>query len=201
MYNQEKKIVNRCWWVNMKNPLYVEYHDCEWSIPEHSDKKLFEMLILECFQAGLSWECVLNKRDAFRQAFDNFDVEKISQYDDAKCEKLLSAPIIRNKLKIKACVTNSCVFMQIQKEYGSFDNYIWSFTKGQTILETCDIRSTSPLSDRISRDLKKRGMKFVGSTTIYAYLQAIGVYDAHLKDCDCYNGNLQNSLDNNAKEL
>lgn len=111
MYNQEKKIVNRCWWVNMKNPLYVEYHDCEWSIPEHSDKKLFEMLILECFQAGLSWECVLNKRDAFRQAFDNFDVEKISQYDDAKCEKLLSAPIIRNKLKIKACVTNSCVFM------------------------------------------------------------------------------------------
>ena len=109
MYNQEKKIVNRCWWVNMKNPLYVEYHDCEWSIPEHSDKKLFAMLLLECFQAGLSWECVLNKRDAFRQAFDNFDVEKISQYDDAKCEKLLSAPIIRNKLKIKAfCIMEVC---------------------------------------------------------------------------------------------
>lgn len=188
MNNQKKNIINRCSWVNMKNPLYVEYHDHEWGLPEHSDKKLFEMLILECFQAGLSWECVLNRREDFRQAFDDFDVEKISQYDDEKCEKLLSEPIIRNRLKIKACVTNSCVFMQIQKEYGSFDAYIWSFTDGKPIRESCDIRSTSPLSDQISKDLKKRGMKFVGSTVVYAYLQAIGVYNAHLEDCDCYKG-------------
>ena len=189
MSDKKKHIVNRCWWVNMKNPLYVEYHDHEWGVPEHSDKKLFEMLMLECFQAGLSWECVLNKREGLRQAFDDFDVEKISQYDDEKCEQLLSAPIIRNRLKIRACVTNSRIFIQIQKEYGSFDTYIWGFTDRQTILEGCDIRSTSPLSDEISKDLKKRGMKFVGSTVIYAYLQAIGVYDAHLKDCDCYKGN------------
>lgn len=189
MSDKEKNIINRCCWVNMKNPLYVEYHDKEWGIPEHSDKKLFEILMLECFQAGLSWECVLNKREGFRQAFDDFDVEKISQYDDEKCEQLLSAPIIRNRLKIKACVTNSRIFMQIQKEFGSFDAYIWGFTSKQTILESCDIRSTSPLSDEISKDLKRRRMKFVGSTVIYAYLQAIGIYDAHLKYCDCYKGN------------
>lgn len=188
MYNQNTNIKNRCLWVNMKNPLYIEYHDHEWGVPEHSDKKLFEMLILECFQAGLSWECVLNKREGFRQAFDDFDAQKISRYDEEKCEQLLSAPIIRNRLKIKACVTNSRVFLQIQKEYGSFNAYIWGFTNGQTIRESCDIRPTSPLSDEISKDLKKRGMKFVGSTVIYAYLQAIGVYDAHLKNCDCYKG-------------
>lgn len=183
-----KNIVNRCFWVNMKNPLYVKYHDSEWGIPEHSDKKLFEMLILEGFQAGLTWECVLNKREAFKLAFDDFDVEKISKYDDKKCEELLLAPIIRNKLKIKASVINAKIFMQIQKEYGSFDKYIWGFSEGKTIQEPCDIRTTSPLSDKISKDLKKRGMKFVGSTIIYAYLQAIGVYDAHLKGCDCYKG-------------
>ncbi|MCH5204143.1 MAG: DNA-3-methyladenine glycosylase I [Oscillospiraceae bacterium] len=188
MSYQKKKITNRCPWVNMKNPLYVKYHDREWGVPEHSDRKLFETLMLECFQAGLSWECVLNKREAFRQAFDNFDVRKISLYDDGKCEQLLSAPIIRNKLKIKACVTNSRVFMQIQKELGSFDAYIWGFTNGQTIFESCDIRTASPLSDEISKDLKKRGMKFVGSTVIYAYLQAIGVYNAHMRGCDCYIG-------------
>ena len=181
-----KKIVNRCSWVNMKNPLYIQYHDAEWGIPEHSDKKLFELLILEGFQAGLSWECVLNKRESFRQAFDDFDVEKISRYDEEKCRQLLSNPnIIRNKLKIKASVTNSRIFMQIQKEYGSFDNYIWGFTDGKVIFESFDLRTTSPLSDQISKDLKKRGMTFVGSTIIYSYLQAIGVLNAHEKKCDC----------------
>ena len=186
MDSQKNTIINRCGWVNMKNPLYVEYHDYEWSMPVHEDRKLFEILVLECFQAGLSWECVLNKRENFRKAFDGFDIDKISRYDDKKCEELLSAPIIRNRLKIKACVTNSRVFMQIQKEYISFDAYIWGFTGGKSIRESCDIRSTSPLSDQISKDLKKRGMKFVGSTVIYAYLQAIGIYDAHSKNCDCY---------------
>ncbi len=185
MERKTKEIVNRCWWVNLKNPLYVEYHDKEWGVPVHSDKKLFEMLLLEFFQAGLSWECVLNKREGFREAFDGFDVEKISRYDDEKCNSLLSAPIIRNKLKIKASVENSRVFLQIQKEFGSFDAYIWGFSNVQVIRESCDIRTTSPLSDEISKDLKKRGMKFVGSTVIYAYLQSIGVYDAHLKGCDC----------------
>lgn len=181
-----KKIVNRCSWVNMKNPLYIQYHDAEWGIPEHSDKKLFELLILEGFQAGLSWECVLNKRESFRQAFDDFDVEKISRYDEEKCRQLLSNPnIIRNRLKIKASVTNSRIFMQIQKEYGSFDNYIWGFTDGKVIFESFDLRTTSPLSDQISKDLKKRGMTFVGSTIIYSYLQAIGVLNAHEKNCDC----------------
>lgn len=183
---KNEKIVNRCSWVNMKNPLYVQYHDTEWSIPQHRDEKLFEMLILECFQAGLSWECVLNKREGFRQAFDNFDAEKISRYDEEKCAQLLAdSNIIRNRLKIHACVVNSQVFLKIQKEYGSFDNYIWGFTEGKVVLESCDIRSSSPLSDEISKDLKKRGMKFVGSTVIYAYLQAIGVLSAHEKVCDC----------------
>ncbi|MDE5907975.1 MAG: DNA-3-methyladenine glycosylase I [Lachnospiraceae bacterium] len=182
----DKNIVHRCSWVNMDNPLYIQYHDTEWGIPEHTDEKLFEMLILECFQAGLSWECVLNKRDGFRQAFDDFDVEKISQYDEEKCAQLLSNPnIIRNRLKVCACVTNSRIFMEIQKEYGSFDAYIWGFTDGKVIFESCDIRSTSPLSDQISKDLKKRGMKFVGSTVIYAYLQAIGILNGHTEECDC----------------
>ena len=163
MDNQKKKVINRCSWVNLDNPLYVDYHDNEWGIPEHNDTKLFEMLILECFQAGLTWECVLNKRENFRKAFDNFDMQKI-----------------------KATVTNSRIFMQIQKEFGSFDAYIWGFTNGKVINESCDIRSTSPLSDEISKDLKKRGMKFVGSTIIYAYLQAIGILNAHTPDCDCY---------------
>lgn len=183
----EKKIVSRCSWVNMKNPLYIQYHDAEWGVPRHTDKMLFELLILEGFQAGLSWECVLNKRENFRRAFDDFDVEKISRYDEEKCLQLRSDPnIIRNKLKIKASVTNSRVFMQIQKEYGSFDNYIWGFTDGKVVFESFDLRTTSPLSDQISKDLKKRGMTFVGSTIIYSYLQAIGVINAHEKSCDCY---------------
>lgn len=169
----------------MKNPLYIQYHDTEWSVPEHDDGKLFELLILECFQAGLSWECVLNKREAFRKAFDGFDAKKISAYGEEKIGRLMAdTDIIRNRLKIRASVTNSRVFLEIQKEYGSFDAYIWGFTDGKIIAESCDIRTTSPLSDRISKELKGRGMKFVGSTIIYSYLQAIGVISAHEERCD-----------------
>lgn len=181
---ENKNTGNRCSWVNMKNPLSIQYHDTEWGVPEHTDRKLFEMLILESFQAGLSWECVLNKREGFRRAFDDFDVERVSRYDEEKCARLLSDPnIIRNRLKIQASVTNSRIFMEIQKEYGSFDAYIWGFTDRKTIFESCDIRTTSPLSDQISKDLKKRGMKFAGSTILYSYLQAIGVLNAHEKGC------------------
>lgn len=175
-----------CAWVNINNPLYINYHDKEWGVPLHSDKELFELLILEGFQAGLSWECILNKRENFRRAFDDFDIEKISLYDEKKCAELLAdTSIIRNKLKINACVRNSIVFKQIRQEYGSFDAYIWSFTNGETIIEDYSLRTTSPLSDKISKDLKTRGMKFVGSTIIYSYLQAIGIINAHGKECDC----------------
>lgn len=177
--------MNRCLWVNLKNPLYIKYHDEEWGQPQHDDKKLFELLILECFQAGLSWECVLNKRENFQKAYDDFDIEKIVNYDEKKVSELLSNPlIIRNKLKINASIVNSVVFKRIQEEYGSFDNYIWKFTDKKIVIEDYRVRSYSPLSDEISKDLKKRGMKFVGSTTIYAYLQSIGVINGHGKECD-----------------
>ena len=140
---------------------------------------------MECFQAGLSWECVLNKREAFRAAFDHFDVDKIACYNEEKIQQLMNNPaIIRNRLKIKASITNAIVFKQIQAEYGSFDAYIWGYTNGETIIEEYTVRTTSPLSDRISKDLKKRGMKFVGSTIIYSYLQAVGILNAHGKECD-----------------
>lgn len=175
----------RCAYVNMCNPLYIRYHDEEWGAAEHSDQKLFEMLLLECFQAGLSWECVLNKREAFRAAFDHFDVDKIACYGEEKIQQLMNNPaIIRNRLKIKASITNAIVFKQIQAEYGSFDAYIWGYTNGETIIEEYTVRTTSPLSDQISKDLKKRGMKFVGSTIIYSYLQAIGILNAYGKECD-----------------
>lgn len=178
------KDMKRCFWANPKNPLYIAYHDEEWGVPCHDERMLFEMLILEGFQAGLSWECVLNKRDAFREAFDNFDVQKVVKYDDNKLSELLVNPnIIRNRLKLSASVTNARAFIKIQEEFGSFDKYIWSFTGGKVILEPCDIRTTSPLSDTISKDMKKRGMKFVGSTVIYSYLQAIGVINGHLEGC------------------
>ena len=179
--------MNRCAWLNLKNPLYVHYHDHEWGVPVHDDQKLFEMLMLECFQAGLSWECILNKQAHFRAAFDNFDIDKISRYDDKKCQELLANPnIIRNRLKIKACVQNSIVFKKIQEEFTSFDTYIWGFTNGQTLIEDYTIRTRSPLSDAIAQDLKKRGMDFLGSTTIYAYLQSIGIINGHGKECDLH---------------
>lgn len=189
MEKSDKNTVRRCYWANPRNPKYIEYHDKEWGVPEHSDQMLFELLILEGFQAGLSWECILNKREAFREAFDGFDVEKMSRYDEAKCADLLSNPnIVRNRLKIQAGVTNACVFRKIQQEFGSFDAYIWGFTDGMSIRESFDLRTTSPLSDEISKDLKKRGMKFVGSTIIYSYLQAVGILNGHAKDCSWYAG-------------
>lgn len=178
------KDISRCFWANPKNPLYIAYHDEEWGKPCHDERMLFEMLILEGFQAGLSWECVLNKREAFREAFDDFDVWKVAEYDDRKLMELAGNPkIIRNRLKIKASVTNAQAFIKIQEEYGSFDKYIWGFTDGEVIYEPCDLRTTSPLSDTVSKDLKRRGMKFVGSTVIYSYLQAIGVINGHLEGC------------------
>ena len=166
----------------MTNPLYVAYHDYEWGVPVHNDRNLFEMLLLETFQAGLSWECILNKREAFRKAFDDFDYERIALYDENKLQSLQQdKSIVRNRLKIKAAVTNAQVFMRIQKECGSFDRYIWSFTDGNTVFETG--LATSPLSDSISRELRKKGMKFVGSTVIYAYLQAVGIINSHEEGC------------------
>ena len=179
--------VNRCFWANPNNPLYLAYHDNEWGEPCHDERMLFEMIILEGFQAGLSWECVLNKREGFREAFDNFDVQKVADYDVNKLASLTDNPkIIRNRLKINASVVNANIFIKIQEEFGSFDNYIWGFTNREVIYEPCNIRTTSHLSDTISKDLKKRGMKFVGSTVIYSYLQAIGIINGHLKGCFKY---------------
>ncbi|MCM1259599.1 MAG: DNA-3-methyladenine glycosylase I [Prevotella sp.] len=183
--NAEKR---RCKWVNLKNPLYIDYHDTEWGVPHYDDTYLFEFLVLESFQAGLSWECVLNKRKAFKQAFDNFDYNKISQYDKKKIEELCNnSSIIKNKLKINATINNARIFMKIQKEYGSFSNYIWSFSKNKIIKNIDDnFKTTSELSDRISKDLKMRGMKFVGSTIIYSYLQAVGIINDHELQCEFY---------------
>ena len=175
----------RCRWCNLKNPLYVEYHDNEWCISNFDDKYLYEMLILESFQAGLSWECVLNKREAFRKAYDGFDINKIVSYDEAKAEALMNDKgIIRNKRKIYASIGNSRIFMAICGEYGSFCNYLRAFTEDKVIYESD--KTTNALSDAISKDLQKRGMKFVGSVIIYSYLQAIGVIYSHDKDCFLY---------------
>lgn len=172
----------RCSWVN-SNPLYIKYHDYEWGVASYDDDYLFEMLVLESFQAGLSWECILNKRENFREAFDNFNYKKIAEYSDNKISELMNnKKIIRNKLKIKATINNSKVFIDIQKEYGSFSKYIWSFTNNKQIVHNKVITSND-LSDKISLDLKKRGMKFVGTTIIYSYLQAIGVVNDHEKNC------------------
>lgn len=177
----------RCSWLNLNNETYVKYHDEEWGRPLYDDKKLYELLILECFQAGLSWECVLNKRENFRVAFDGFDIDKVVCYDEEKKQELLNNPgIIRNRLKIKAAINNSIIFKEIQKEYGSFSNYIWAFTDHKVVLEEFTERTTSPLSDAISKDLKKRGMTFVGSTIIYSFLQSMGVINGHAKNCMCY---------------
>lgn len=181
----KKENPSRCHWVNPENELYVRYHDEEWGVPVHDDGKLFELLLLESFQAGLSWECVLNKREEFRHAFDGFDAEKISLYDDKKLEALAqNRGIIRNRLKIKAAVTNASVFLDIQREYKSFAEYLWHWTDNRVIYETG--KTASPLSDEISSDLKKRGMKFAGSTIIYSYLQAAGIIYSHEKECFMY---------------
>ena len=176
----------RCKWCNEKNKKYVEYHDKEWGILNTEDRYLLEMLILESFQAGLSWECVLNKREAFRKSYDNFAIDKIINYDDKKIEELINnKDIIRNKLKIKSSINNARIFKQISEEYKGFYNYLKTFTKGYVIYE--NDKTTSILSDNISQDLQKRGMKFVGSTIIYSYLQAIGVINSHDDTCDYKN--------------
>ena len=176
----------RCKWCNEKNKKYVEYHDKEWGILNTEDKYLFEMLILESFQAGLSWECVLNKREAFRKSYDNFSIDKIINYDDKKIEELINnKDIIRNKLKIKSSINNAIIFKKISEEYKGFYNYLKTFTRGNIIYE--NDKTTSILSDNISQDLQKRGMKFVGSTIIYSYLQAIGVINSHDDTCDYKN--------------
>ena len=175
----------RCAWCNLKNPIYVEYHDNEWGVENFSDEYLYEMLILESFQAGLSWECVLNKRESFRRAFEGFDVDRVSLFDEKKIEELLSDKgIIRNRRKITASIENSRIFCEIAKEFGSFCNYLKSFSGGEQIVETD--KTTNELSDAISRDLMTRGMRFVGSTIIYSYLQAIGIIYSHDKDCFLY---------------
>lgn len=174
--------MKRCKWCNEKNDLYIAYHDIEWGVQQFDDAYLFEMLILESFQAGLSWECVLNKRENFRKAFDEFDWNIIINYDDQKVETLLSDPgIIRNRLKVQAAIQNAKIFKQIIAEYGNFISYLRCFWDGNIIYEyhLCQ----SPLSDAISKDLRKRGMKFVGSTIIYSYLQAIGIINSHEPEC------------------
>lgn len=182
--------VRRCFWANPKNPLYIKYHDDEWGRPLHDDGRLLELLILESFQAGLSWECVLNKREAFRKAFDGFDRDAILAYDEEKIDELMKCPgIIRNRRKIKAAITNTAVFKAIQEEYGSFDAYLSGFCPKEPIFDHTS--TTSEMSDALSADLIKRGMKFVGSTIIHAFLQSIGVFNSHMPDCFLHHENLK----------
>lgn len=177
----------RCKWCNVNNPKYIDYHDNEWGKLNFDEAYLFEMLVLESFQAGLSWECVLNKREDMRKALDNFDADKICEYKEQKVQELLgNDKIIRNKLKINALINNAKVFKKLQEEFGSFANYLKTYTNDIVIYEVG--KTTNVLSDKISLDLKKRGMKFVGSTIIYSYLQAIGLIYSHDKGCFMYKG-------------
>ncbi|MBN2172948.1 MAG: DNA-3-methyladenine glycosylase I [Bacteroidales bacterium] len=178
---------NTCDWPG-NNPLMIEYHDKEWGEPVHDDQKHFEFMTLDAFQAGLSWAIIMNKREGFRKAFDHFDVNKIARYDETKIQELLKDPgIIRNQMKIRATVHNARKFIEIQQESGSFDDYIWQFTGHNTIhnqwTSLNQIPATSPESDAMSKDLKKRGFKFVGSTICYAYMQAAGMVNDHLVKC------------------
>ena len=181
----ESKI--RCAWCE-KDDLYRDYHDTEWGVPVYDDQKIFEFLILETFQAGLSWYTVLAKRENFRNAFDNFDFQKVANYSEEKIETLKqNAGIIRNGLKIKAAVTNAIAFMEVQKEFGTFSNYIWGFVDGKPINNNRknlkEVPATTEISDKLSKDLKKRGFKFVGSTVVYAHMQATGMVNDHVEDC------------------
>ncbi|TYP77148.1 DNA-3-methyladenine glycosylase I [Aquimarina intermedia] len=180
----------RCHWCS-SDPLYIDYHDQEWGVPVHDDTVLFEFLLLESFQAGLSWITILKKREHFRKAFDNFDYQHIALYDNDKKEVLLQNPgIIRNKLKVNSAVTNAQNFIKVQQEFGSFDSYIWGFVNNKPIKNHWkyyeDCPATTPLSDAISKDLKKRGFKFVGSTIVYAFMQAIGMVNDHEVNCFKY---------------
>ncbi len=178
---------NRCGWAN-GDPIYETYHDEEWGVPVHDDKKHFEFLILEGAQAGLSWITILKRREGYRKAFLGFDAEKVAQFTDKDVDRLLQDPgIIRNRLKVKAAIKNAKAFLSIQKEFGSFDAYIWDFVGGKPVKnkpkDLKAIAATSELSDRVSKDLKKRGMSFVGSTIMYAHLQATGIVNDHVRSC------------------
>ena len=175
----------RCHWVT-ENPIYIDYHDNEWGVPSHDERYLFETLVLESFQSGLSWEIILNKRDGFREAFDNFDVKKVAKYDVDKIKELVSDHrIVRNRKKIEAAINNAQKFLEIEKYFGSFDKFIWSFTDGEQV-KGDGTQTTSELSDEVSNNLKLWGMKFVGSTVCYSYLQAIGIINDHEADCDMH---------------
>jgi DNA-3-methyladenine glycosylase I len=181
---------HRCDWC-VGDELYEAYHDQEWGVPVYDDATIFEFLILETFQAGLSWITILRKRENFRAAFDSFDFKKIANYDQDKIDALLQdAGIVRNKLKVNATVANAQLFMKIQEEFGSFSKYIWNFVNGKPIKNNRktmkDVPATSPISDALSKDLKKRGFKFVGSTVIYAHMQATGMVNDHIEDCFRY---------------
>lgn len=180
--------MKRCFWVDEKSEIYTKYHDEEWGVPKYDDRDLFELLILEGFQAGLAWITVLKKREAFKNAFDNFDVKKVSKYNEDKVNELMQNPgIIKSRNKIEAAINNAKIFMQIQKEFGSFSNYIWGFTDNKVIKNMTDeFPVKTELSDRISKDLKKRGMKYTGSVIIYSYLQAIGIVNDHERGCFRY---------------
>jgi DNA-3-methyladenine glycosylase I len=182
--------VRRCEWAN-RGDLEQSYHDNEWGVPINDDRSLFEFLILEGAQAGLSWSIILKKREGYRKAFNNFDARKISKYSEADISRLLhNSEIIRNRLKISATITNARAFLQLQKEFGSFDNYIWQFVKGKTIRNSwkkiTDIPSNTPESDAMSKDLKRRGFKFVGTTICYAFMQAVGMVNDHVVGCFRY---------------
>ena len=185
-------MIHRCGWVPPNDQLYTEYHDKEWGVPVYDDRTLFEFLILEGFQSGLSWRTILYKRENFRKAFNQFDPEIIAGYDERKIQELLQdAGIIRNQLKVRGAVTNAQCFLKIQNEFGSFKGYIWRFTDGKPIKNTFktlkDIPATTQISDAMSKDLKSRGFKFVGSTVCYAHMQATGMVNDHLVDCFRYN--------------
>lgn len=184
--------VKRCEWVPEHKPSYVKYHDEEWGVPVYDDNKMFEFLVLESFQAGLSWEIVLNKRDNFRKAFSNFDFNKVAKFDESKVQSLLQdAGIIRNQLKIRATINNAQRYIEVRQEFGSFCEYFWGFTGGKPISNTFkklgDIPASTVLSDDIAKDLKKRGFKFLGTTVIYAHMQAVGMVNDHQTSCFRYN--------------
>lgn len=181
--------MKRCGWA--KNDLAIHYHDTEWGVPQHDDRMLFEFLILEGAQAGLSWDTILAKRENYRKAFDDFDPVKVAKYGEAKCAKLMkNEGIVRNRLKIASAVRNAKAFLAVQKEFGTFDNYVWSFVGGKPIdgkrKELSDVPAKTDISDAISKDLKKRGFNFVGSTIMYAFMQATGMVNDHVRTCFRY---------------
>lgn len=187
----KKKILKRCEWGAENKPLLMKYHDKEWGVPIHNDRKLFEFLVLEGFQAGLNWLIILNKRENFRKAFDDFDFKKISAYGKKDVARLMkNKGIVRNRLKIEAAIINAQKFMEIRKEFGTFDKYIWGFIKGKPIKNKFrtlkQLPASTKISDAISKDLKERGFKFVGSTIIYAHMQATGMVNDHVVDCFRY---------------